>query len=93
GPTAGFLVGFIACAAIVGEAADRGWGESLPKMATAMLVGAAAVFALGFLWLSTFIGAEKAFAAGVLPFVLGDVVKIALASGIVAAAWSLVRRA
>lgn len=92
GPTAGFLVGFIASAAIVGEAADRGWGESFWKMSLAMLIGNAVVFALGFLWLATLIGPAKALALGVVPFVLGGLVKIALASGIVAALWSVVRR-
>lgn len=92
GPTGGFLLGFIASAAIVGEAADRGWGESFFKIALAMLVGTAVVFTLGFGWLSTFVGPAKAFALGVAPFVLGDLVKIAFASGIVAALWGLVRR-
>ena len=92
GPTGGFLIGFIVSAAIVGEAADRGWGESFVKIALAMLIGTAAVFTLGFLWLASFAGAATAFTAGVVPFVLGDLVKIAFASCIVAALWSLVRR-
>ena len=92
GPTAGYLLGFVISAAIVGEAADRGWGESFWKMSGAMVVGNAVVFALGFLWLATLIGPATAFTAGVAPFVIGGLVKIALGAGIVAALWSLVRR-
>ena len=58
-----------------------------------MLVADILVFALGFVWLTTLIGAAKAFEFGVVPFVLGDLVKIALASAIVAATWKILRRA
>jgi len=93
GPTGGYLAGFVIAAAIVGWAADNGWSRNALKMAGAMLVADVVVFVLGFAWLSTLIGSEKAFAFGVVPFVLGDLVKIALASALVAALWKFVRKA
>ena len=93
GPTAGYLVGFVAAAAIVGTAADKGWGAHPLKMFGTMLAADVVVFALGFAWLATLIGPEKAFNFGVLPFVLGDIVKIALASAIVPAVWKVLKRA
>lgn len=54
GPTGGFLIGFIALAGIVGEAADRGWSRSIPKLFAAMVFADIVVFALGFAWLAWF---------------------------------------
>lgn len=98
GPTGGFLIGFVVAAAIVGHAADRGWDRSTPKLLAAMLIGDAAVFALGFVWLAWFaalpsgasgIGAAAAFTGGVVPFVLGDLLKIVVAALAVPAVWRL----
>ena len=41
---------------------------------------------------ATGIGLERAFAVGVQPFVLGSLVKVALATALVAAGWSALRR-
>ncbi len=101
GPTGGFLVGFIALAGIVGEAADRGWDRSIVKLFGAMVAADVVVFALGFAWLAWFahlssgasgIGASLAFTKGIVPFVLADLLKIALAALAVPAVWSLVDR-
>ncbi|MEN0040314.1 MAG: biotin transporter BioY [Pseudomonadota bacterium] len=93
GPTGGYLVGFVVAAAIVGAAADRGLSKRPFAMFGTMLVADIIVFVLGFFWLSTLIGASKALEFGVVPFVLGDLVKIALASAVIAAVWKLLRRA
>jgi biotin transport system substrate-specific component len=100
GPTAGFLLGFVVIAFIVGRAADRGWSRSFPRMLGAMLVAEAITFALGFAWLAWFLetpngtglGTAGAFSAGVAPFVLGDLLKIVLAAAAVPAVWRLVER-
>lgn len=89
GPTGGYLLGFVAMAAIVGWAADRGWDRNPAKMFGAMLTGEVAMLALGFAWLSVLIGTENAWQFGVVPFVLADLVKVALAAAILPAAWSL----
>jgi biotin transport system substrate-specific component len=100
GPTGGYLVGFVVAAAIVGTAADRGWARSVPKLFAAMVVADIAVFALGFIWLAWFaalssgdagLGVSTAFTAGVAPFLLGDLLKIALAALAVPAVWRLIR--
>ena len=76
GPTGGYLLGFVAAAGIVGWVAQR----SRHWLATVggLLAGTAAIYALGAAWLAGFIGVEKAVTLGVLPFLLGDAVKIAL---------------
>jgi biotin transport system substrate-specific component len=98
GPTGGFLAGFVVLAVVVGYAADRGWSRSIPKLLAALVVGDILVMALGFAWLAGFaqfpsgvagIGMAKAWAGGVAPFILGDLLKIALVAFAVPATWSL----
>ena len=85
GPTAGFLVGFLAAATMIGFAADRRWDRSWIRLLLSLSLGHAVVFAFGFVWLSQFIGPEKAFAAGVAPFALATIVKTLLAAALVGA--------
>jgi len=50
------------------------------------------MMAMGFAWLATIIGAEKAWQFGVVPFIVPDLVKVALAASLVPAVWSLLPR-
>jgi biotin transport system substrate-specific component len=90
GSTGGYLIGFLAMAAIAGWAADRGWDRSAFKLFGAMLVAEAVMMACGFGWLAVLIGAEKAWTFGVVPFIVPDLVKVALAAAIVPAVWALI---
>ncbi|MGB6116742.1 MAG: biotin transporter BioY [Mesorhizobium sp.] len=92
GSTGGYLVGYMALAVIAGFAADRGWDRNPLKLGAALLAGSAIVLALGYAWLATLIGPEKAWLGGVAPFVYGDLVKVALASAAAPAIWSLINR-
>lgn len=89
GSTGGYLAGFVVMAAIVGWAADRGFDRNPVKLFGVMLVADAIMLAMGFAWLSTLIGAEKAWTFGVLPFIVPDLIKVALAAALVPAVWSL----
>jgi biotin transport system substrate-specific component len=102
GTTAGFLIGFLPAAFIVGYAAeDLGWDRSIPKLFAAMVAADAVVFALGFIWLAWFaqlssgatgLGVERAWINGVFNFMLADLLKIALAAMVIPASWTLVER-
>jgi len=99
GPTGGFLAGFVVAALIAGIAADRGHDRSPVRLFLYMLVADIAIFALGFVWLAWFaqlangtgIGPAAAWTGGVLPFLLADLVKIALAACLIPAAWLAVK--
>lgn len=93
GTTGGYLAGLVVMAAIVGWAADRCWDRNPVKLAGAMLIAEMVMLVMGFAWLAQLIGAEKAWQFGVLPFVAGDLVKVALAACLVPALWSLRRKA
>ncbi|KFB10723.1 biotin transporter BioY [Nitratireductor basaltis] len=91
GPTGGYLLGFVAMAAIVGAAADRGFDRNPLKMGAATVAASAVVLALGFAWLAVLIGADKAWQFGVAPFILPDLVKAALAACVTSAGWAALR--
>jgi biotin transport system substrate-specific component len=92
GTTGGYLVGFVVAAAIVGYAADRGWDRSIVKFSGVVLLAEIVMLALGFAWLAGLIGAERAWQFGIVPFIVPDLVKVALASAAVPAVWSLARK-
>lgn len=92
GSTGGYLAGFVVMAAIVGWAADRGWDRHPIKLFNAMLVAEVVMMAMGFAWLTLLIGPEKSWQFGVVPFIVGDLIKVALAASLVPAVWSLLKR-
>lgn len=92
GPTGGFLVGFLAAAAFVGFCADRGWDRSALRMLGVMSLGHALIFAFGYAWLASMLGAKIAWDAGVAPFIAATIVKTLLAAALVAGSWKLIAR-
>lgn len=87
GPTGGYLLGFLAAAAAVGWLAARGWDRRVLTTLAAGVIGMAVIYALGAGYLATLYGVEKALAAGVLPFLLGDALKIALLAAALQLGW------
>ena len=79
GGTAGYLFGFLIAAALMGFMADRGVTKSIPGMAVTLLAGEVVIFGLGVGYLTYLYGFDKALAYGLYPFVLADLVKMALA--------------
>jgi biotin transport system substrate-specific component len=92
GPTAGYLAGFVAAAFVVGALAERGWDRRPWTTAAAMVIGSLVIYAAGVVWLSRFVGWDKVFATGVLPFLAGDAAKIVLATALLPVGWKVVRR-
>ncbi|UCH73132.1 MAG: biotin transporter BioY [Rhodospirillales bacterium] len=93
GGTGGYLVGFVAAAMLVGWLAERGWDRSAATTALAMLIGNIAIYLPGLLWLGALFGWDKPILEwGLLPFLLGDAVKLVLAAAVMPLAWRAVRR-
>jgi biotin transport system substrate-specific component len=91
GPTGGYVIGFILAAGLVGYLAERGWDKSINRLFLATLAGAAILYVPGIAWLSSFISFEKAVTLGMVPFLMGDVVKAAIVAGAIPAVWALTR--
>lgn len=86
GPTAGYLVAFPIIAALAGYLAEKGWtGSHMVKSFLAHLSANILCLAIGGAWLGYLIGAEKGLALGVTPFILGAVLKSALAAALLMA--------
>ena len=92
GPTGGYLGGFLIAAIVMGILAERGMGRGIVSTVIAMMIGNVVIYVAGVSWLASFTGAEKALTAGVLPFLYGDVLKLAVAAGLMPVAWRLVKK-
>ncbi|MGQ7791290.1 biotin transporter BioY [Faunimonas sp. B44] len=93
GPTGGYLFGMALQAIVTGWLVERGLGRGPVRLFGAMFAGEVVLFAVGLAWLGTLIGWDKpVLALGLYPFVLGDLVKIALAASLAAAAGRAIRR-
>ena len=90
GVTAGYLLGFVVAAYVVGLLVERGWGRKFSTAVLAMLVGNLVLYGFGVPWLQNIlhISLGKALAIGLYPFILGDLYKIGLASVLLPSLWS-----
>jgi biotin transport system substrate-specific component len=100
-PSFGFIIGFVFAAFVAGWFAERSW-DRRPALAFAGFAAASVVpFLVGVPYMAFILnnvlglgyGLGDVLAVGVLPFIVGGVVKAALAAAIVPAAWALVRAA
>jgi biotin transport system substrate-specific component len=94
GPTGGYLLGYLPAAALCGWLAERGWDRRIMTTALAMLAGNAVIYTFGLLWLGSVIGWDKpVIQLGLVPFIPGDLLKLALAAAALPLAWRLAGRA
>lgn len=92
-PTAGYLFAFPVAAFVTGLLAERGWDRRFLTAAAAMALGSLVILAGGWAWLAVLTrSAAAAFASGVAPFVVGDIIKVALAAAALPAGWALLRK-
>ncbi|GAA1695702.1 biotin transporter BioY [Microcella alkalica] len=99
GPTGGYIIGFVLSAAIVGWAAERRWDRGWLKAAVTFIGGSLVVFAVGLPWLSYSLGGfglpndlQSTLVAGFYPFIIGGLIKAAIAAALLPALWKAVER-
>lgn len=90
--SAGYLIGFIVAAGVVGYLAERRQDRTFPTMFTAFIAGSFIIYAFGVAGLMILLDMTftEAVVAGVVPFVLGDIIKAAAAGLLLPTAWKLV---
>lgn len=90
----GYIVGYVVAALIVGALARRRSDRSVWSTLGLAAVGSLTIYAFGVPWLAAFAGIDlaTAFTLGVLPFLIGDAVKIVAMAGLLPAAWRIVDR-
>ncbi|MFE1177442.1 biotin transporter BioY [Streptomyces sp. NPDC058773] len=91
GATFGYILGMLLATTVVGALARRGGDRGVLRTAATMAAGTALIYAVGvpYLALSTGMSLGKAVAVGMVPFLLGDALKAALAMGALPTAWKL----
>ncbi len=93
GGTGGYLIGFLLAAPLCGWLAEKGWDRNPVTTAGAMLMGNIVIYIPGILWLGALFGWDKPILEwGLIPFVLGDVFKLALASAVLPLCWRLIEK-
>lgn len=91
GASFGYVIGFLLAALLVGRLAEGGGTRRPIYTAGVMVVGNVAIYAVGVPWLmaTAHVGLGRAMALGVLPFLVGDLIKILAAAGALPSAWRL----
>ncbi len=93
GATGGYVFGFIPAAYLIGLAARHGADRRFRTSVPLFVAGQAVVFAVGVPWLAlaTGMSAAQALEAGFYPFILGGLVKAAVAAAVLGGAWRMAR--
>ena len=94
GPTGGYLIGYLPAVFLIGWISAKGKGKAIFDV-LAMIIGTAVIYAMGVSWLKVLTGMTwgKALAVGMLPFLIGDALKIAAAVPIAKALRPIVNKA
>ena len=92
--TGGYLVGFVPAAYITGLLAEKGWDRRIATTVLAMVLGNIIIYAFGLFWLCCLMrGNKTVLTLGLYPFIVGDLLKIALAAILLPSGWKLLRYA
>lgn len=89
----GYILGYFLVAAIAGLAAERGADRRVVTMAPTALVSLASVYVAGLAWMIPFahMTLAQGLAKGFVPFIIGDLLKAAVATGLFPVLRSLFR--
>jgi biotin transport system substrate-specific component len=94
GQTGGYIVGFIAAAALIGYLAQRQWEHRFLGGLAAFAAGTVVTFAVGLLWLAVALGLdlEQTLRSGLYPFLVGGLVKAVFAASVMSLVWLGINR-
>lgn len=94
GPTGGYLMAFPFVAGLAGFFAEHGWMRPIPAAIASLTFALSILYVSGWGWLVTGMrmNPEIAFAAGVLPFLLADLVKVVIAALVLPSVHRLLER-
>jgi biotin transport system substrate-specific component len=92
GATLGYLIGFVIAAYVTGLLAERGLERSIETSIVPFLVGTIIIYLCGVTWLGIILGSfSKAITLGLVPFLIGDAIKLVAAALALPAAWKLAK--
>lgn len=84
GPTGGYLFGFVAASFVIGKTCDLHKQPTVRRVAGSFVLGTAIIYTFGILQLSQWMNGDlqHALVVGVLPFIVGDALKVAIATAV-----------
>ncbi len=93
GPTGGYIIGFLVASYVCGYLAEYGFDKNFFKTFFCMILGNLIIYFFGIFWLLRFVDFDvlKAVCIGILPFVVGDIIKIVFATLILPSGWKLIK--
>lgn len=91
----GYIVGYVIAALLVGSLARRRADRTVLSTLGLAGLGTLTIYACGVPWLAGFLGVDilTAITLGVVPFLIGDAIKIVAMAGLLPGTWRLVDRA
>ena len=92
GATAGYLYSYPFAAWVAGFVSERGWGSSILRSVTGMLLALGVIYLGGWSWLAMLTDARTAYLTGVAPFVVADIVKVAIGAALLPKAQQILAR-
>ncbi|MFP5248036.1 MAG: biotin transporter BioY [Thermoanaerobaculia bacterium] len=90
GLTGGYLMSYPFAAWLAGFVSERGWGSSILRAVTGMLLALGVIYVGGWSWLAIQTSPRAAFVAGVAPFVVADIIKVAIGAALLPKAQKLI---
>ena len=93
GGTGGYLIGYCLSIIALGYFAKLNWDRNIFKLAIALILGNILIYIPGLLWLGQLHGWDQPIVAwGLTPFIIGDILKLALTSSLIPMIWKLTDR-
>lgn len=94
GATGGYLIGMLLASALTGALAGRRWDQKIATVIPAMILGEILTFTFGLIWLHHVVGQSWSWtiSKGLTPFLLGEVIKIGIASTALPTLWRFVTK-
>ena len=94
GATGGYLVGMLLASLVLGYLADKKADQSFKTSFPALLAGNAIIFSFGLFWLHQSLGFtwSETIAAGLTPFIVGEVIKVAIVATSLPLVWRKISR-
>ena len=94
GGTGGYLIGYCFAIMVLGFFAKLNWDRNIFKLSAALIFANILIYAPGLLWLGQMYGWDQPIIAwGLTPFIIGDLLKLALTASLIPLIWKLIGKA
>ena len=91
GGTGGYLFGYLLATIALGFLARAGWDRNVFKIVLALIIGSVLIYIPGIFWLAKLYTWNKPILAwGLTPFLIGDALKILLATLVIPSIWKFI---